>query len=101
MDALPLMLDMGGSYAIRANGDLVQFAWDGPGGAEPIDDPRLINVALRQGSLKHPQLLCLLPSRPVGARDCSHCDGTGRSALSKTPGFENLVCYCGGVGWLP
>jgi hypothetical protein len=30
MDALPLVLDMGGSYAIRASGDLVQFGWDGP-----------------------------------------------------------------------
>ena len=39
MDALPLMLDMGGAYAIRANGDLVQFDWDGPGGAEPLEDP--------------------------------------------------------------
>jgi hypothetical protein len=101
MDALPLMLDMGGSYAIRANGDLVQFDWDGPGGAERLEDPRLINIALHQGSLKHPQLACLVPSRPVGARDCSHCDGTGRLPLTTTPGLENVICHCGGVGWLP
>jgi hypothetical protein len=56
---------------------------------------------LHQGSLKHPQLACLVPSRPVGARDCSHCSGTGRLALATTPGLENVICYCGGVGWLP
>jgi hypothetical protein len=101
MDALPLVLGMGGTYAIRASGDLVQFDWDGPGGAEPIDDPRLINVALYQGSLKYPQLLALVPSRPIGARDCSHCEGRGRPAIFTKAGFENLICYCGGVGWLP
>jgi hypothetical protein len=101
MDALPLFLDMGGSCAIRANGDLVQFDWDGPGGAEPLDDPRLINIALQQGSLKYPQLACLVPPRPVGARDCSHCNGTGRLPLTTTPGLENVICSCGGVGWLP
>jgi hypothetical protein len=101
MDALPLMLDMGGSYAIRANGDLVQFDWDGRGGAEPLEDPRLINIALHQGSLKYPLLAGLVPSRPAGARDCPHCDGTGRLPLTTTPGLENVMCYCGGVGWLP
>jgi hypothetical protein len=101
MDALPLVLDMGGSYAIRASGDLIQFGWDGPEGAESLEDPRLINAALYQGSLKYPKLASLVPSRPVGARDCSHCDGTGRPPLSTQPGLENLICYCGGVGWLP
>jgi hypothetical protein len=31
MNALPLVADMGGSFAIRATGELVQFDWDGPG----------------------------------------------------------------------
>ena len=101
VDALPLVLDMGGSYAIRANGDLVQFDWDGPAGAVPLEEARLINAALYQGSLKYPPLACLLPSRPVGARDCSHCGGTGKLPLTTQPGLENVICYCGGVGWLP
>jgi hypothetical protein len=101
VDALPLVLDMGGSYAIRASGDLVEFAWDGPGDAMPLGDPRLINAALYQGSLKHPQLACLVPSRPVSARDCVPCDGTGRPSVATQPGLENVICYCGGVGWLP
>jgi hypothetical protein len=101
MDALPLTLDMGGAYAIRANGDLIQLSWDGPGGAEPLDDPRLINAALYQGSLKHPQLACLVPSRPLDARDCPDCDGKGRLSISAKPGLENVICSCGGMGWLP
>ena len=99
--ALPLMLDMSGAFAIRPNGDLVQFDWDGPAGAVPLEDPRLINIALHQGRIKHPHLASLVPSRPVSARDCSHCGGTGRLPFTTTPGFENVICYCGGLGWLP
>ncbi len=98
MDALPLMLDMGGAFAIRANGDLVQFDWDGRQAAEPLDDARLINVALYQGSLKHPQLACLLPSCPVDTRDCAHCHGTGRPPFSTERELGNVICYCGGLG---
>jgi hypothetical protein len=101
MAALPLMLDMGGSYAIRASGDLVQFEWDGRGAAEPLDDARLINVALYQGGLRHPRLACLVHSRPVDARDCPHCNGAGKLALAAEPGLESVACYCGGLGWLP
>jgi hypothetical protein len=101
VDALPLVLDMGGSYAIRANGDLVEFAWDEAGDAVQLDDHRLINAALFQGSLKYPQLACLIPARPVGVRDCSHCGGTGKLSVAMQRGLENLICYCGGVGWLP
>jgi hypothetical protein len=66
MDALPLVLDMGGSYAIRASGDLIQFGWDGPEGAESLEDPRLINAALYQGSLKYPKL-----ASPVSPGRCA------------------------------
>jgi hypothetical protein len=46
VEALPLVLDMGGAYAIQADGELVGFDWDGPGGVEPLDEPRLINAVL-------------------------------------------------------
>jgi hypothetical protein len=101
MAALPLMLDMGGCYAIRADGELLEFDWDDPDPCRPVDDPRLINVALHQGSLRYRQLRSLEPSRPTDASDCPHCRGTGTLALNSQPGLEDLVCYCGGVGWLP
>jgi hypothetical protein len=99
--ALPLWLDMGGCYAIRANGELVEFGWDGPGGSKPLDDPRIVNLALLQGSLKFPELAVLVPTRPAGATTCGHCGGEGKLALTKEPGLEHIVCYCGGLGWLP
>ena len=101
MGALPLVLDMGGSYAIRASGELVEFDWDGPSGSKSLDDPRVVNLALFQGSLKFPELVVLVPTRPATATPCEHCGGGGQLALTKEPGLENIVCYCGGLGWLP
>jgi len=101
MNALPLVADMGGSFAIRATGELVQFDWDGSGPAEPLEDARLVNVALYRGSLKFPELGPLVPRRSAGCVDCPHCAGTGKLALTTQPGLEDIVCYCGGVGWLP
>lgn len=92
---------MGGSYAIRASGELVEFAWDGPGGSKPLHDPRVVNLALFQGSLKVPELAVLVPTRPATATTCKHCNGEEKLALAKQPGLETVVCYCGGLGWLP
>lgn len=59
-----------------------------------VDHPRLINLALYQGARLYPWLLGLLPERPADAQICSQCDGTGHLPL-------NLICYCGGAGWVP
>jgi len=99
--ALPLWLAVGGCYAIRADGELVEFGWDGPSGFVALDDPRLVNLALHQGSLKFPQLAPLVPTRPEAATTCGHCSGEGKLAVTTDPGLEQIVCYCGGLGWLP
>jgi hypothetical protein len=99
--ALPLWLDMGGSYGITAVGELVELDWDGPSGSKPLHDPRAVNLALFQGSLKFPELAVLVPTRPATATTCGHCGGGGKLALANEPGLENIVCYCGGLGWLP
>ena len=61
------------------------------------------NLVLFQGAKKYPELSELVPSRPPDAEDCSHCNGTGIEPMNEKPGLdeERIVCYCGGLGWLP
>ena len=97
-DALPLTLDMGGCLAIRADGEIISFQWDEPHDARVEQNAHWRNVALYQGSLKYPELSPLVPPRPTDARPCEHCAGV---AAIRAQGIKNIVCYCGGLGWLP
>lgn len=101
--ALPMFLDSGGCYAIRPDGEIISFVWDEPYNLESEDDPRICNLVLFQGAQKYPELSELVPSRPSDAGDCSHCGGTGIEPMNEKLGFDNerIVCYCGGMGWLP
>jgi len=93
---LPAMLDMGGCLGLRPNGEVASFMWDEPYTLRPETDNRIRNMAYYRASLKHPALAPLVPRRPADAVDCSYCAGSGRF-----PGFDQVVCYCGGLGWLP
>jgi hypothetical protein len=99
--ALPLCSDMGGCTALRPDGEIVSFAWDAPHGLKIEDDLRMRNAALYQGSSKYPELAVLVPARPPTARDCPHCGGSGAPLLALPAGAENIVCFCGGLGWIP
>jgi uncharacterized protein (TIGR02996 family) len=94
--ALPLMTDMGGCFALRLDGEIISFAWDEPGSPGVERDTRVRQAVLFQGARKYPELRLLLPPRPAGSRECPRCQGAGAP-----PGFPSLVCYCGGLGWLP
>jgi hypothetical protein len=61
-----------------------------------VSDPSWLNVALRHGMKAYPWLEDLLPERPSDAQDCSQCSGTGRIPIA-----ADLVCHCGGSGWVP
>lgn len=103
LNALPMSLDFGGCYAIRPNGEIISFRWDDPYNLESENDPRIRNLVLFQGAKKYPELSEFVPSRPPVAEDCSHCNGTGIEPMNEKLGFdeERIVCYCGGLGWLP
>lgn len=98
LNALPLLYDMGGCYLLRANGDLISFAWNSPDEWRTESDPRIVNIALFQGSKKYPALASLIPSRPPDSAVCPQCGGTGRDQHTQ---LANVVCYCGGLGWIP
>ena len=95
--ALPLVGDMGGAFAIRPDGEVISYSWDVPHELTVVVDPRLRNAALHQGSLKYPELAPLVPARSSNAIPCPHCEGV--AAMQKQ--VTNVVCYCGGLGWLP
>jgi hypothetical protein len=96
---LPLLLDWGGCFAVRPSGEIVSFAWDTPDELRVEVDPRIRNMAIYQGSEKYPALREFIPTRPIDAVQCPHCQGKGKPPEAEL--IDNLVCYCGGLGWLP
>ena len=98
---LPLFNDFVGCWALDMAGRLVFFPWEAPEELEPVSDRPVdaigANAALALGSVRFPALATIRPVRPTDAVPCTSCDGTGR--LAGVP--ENVVCSCGGLGWLP
>ena len=98
---LPLFNDFMGCWALDMSGRLVFFTWDAPEELEPVSERPVdavgANAALALGSVRFPALAAIRPVRPADALPCTTCDGTGR--LVDVP--ENVVCACGGLGWLP
>ena len=72
---------------------------DAEPGEQAESDERMRNVALYQGSLTYPELKSLIPARPADAKDCPYCAAKGFDPSSL--GKQNIVCYCGGLGWVP
>jgi hypothetical protein len=98
---LPLFNDFVGCWALDMTGRLVFFAWDAPEELQPVSDHPSdamgANAALALGSVRFPALAMIRPVRPTDAVPCTSCDGTGRLANVS----DNIVCACGGLGWLP
>ncbi len=104
VNVLPLYFDWTAFMALRWDGQIVWVLYDDePGEIEMIRDERLRNFGLFRATRLHPDLLFLSPPRPPDAIDCTDCMGTGK--LTFPPGHEHLaetvICYCGGIGWLP
>lgn len=100
-NALPLFTEMGGVYAINISGDIICFPLDNLELPEEENDPRIRNIVLFQGSKKYPGIRDLIPEKPDDARTCPHCQGTGIEPFSAKHNIDGLVCYCGGLGWIP
>jgi hypothetical protein len=98
---LPLFTDFMGCWALDMDGQLVFFHWDAPEDLKPVSDHPVdaagAHAALGYGSVRFSVLAMIRPVRPADAVACTSCDGTGR--LPGVP--ENVVCACGGLGWLP
>lgn len=97
---LPLSWDMGGVLTINASGDVVSFLWDDTVHGQIEFDPRIRNIALFQGSKKYPELENLI-EKPEDARVCPYCGGSGTHSYAEKLKTDAIVCYCGGLGWIP
>lgn len=99
-NVLPLTWDMGGVFTINPNGEIVSFAWDEWENPRVESDLRVRNNALFAGSKKYSELESLI-ERPKAARMCPHCGGSGKDVYSEKLNSDAIICYCGGLGWIP
>lgn len=97
---LPVVLDMGGCYAIKSNGTVVSFTWDRPDDIRQEVEPRIQRMVLFHASVKYVALGILAPSRPIHAVDCIACEGTGSLRTVSPDIAKTVVCSCGGLGWV-
>jgi hypothetical protein len=97
---LPLYRSMADVITINASGDVSSFVWDDTLHGQIEFDPRIRNTALFQGSKKYPELASLI-EKPGDAQVCPHCAGTGIDSYAEKLNTNAIVCYCGGLGWIP
>ena len=99
-NVLPLFCDMGGVLTIDVDGEIRSFLWDDTLHGQVEYDPRIRNLALFQGSKKYPELEVLI-EKPNDAHVCQFCQGTGIPPDAEKLNTAGIVCYCGGLGWVP
>lgn len=93
---LPLYLGWTASFGIRSDGSLVRWEHDESlDSVHELTDEFWRRTALFQGLKRYPELRELIPARPATAVDCHVCKGTGGFL-----GRPELVCECGGAGWV-
>lgn len=113
---LPLSWDFGGVFTINASGDIISFPFSLNDSGDTIafpfndfddteqqrveSDLRIRNIALFRGSRKYPELANLIV-KPDDASVCSSCGGSGIEPYAAQHNLDNIVCYCGGLGWIP
>jgi hypothetical protein len=98
---LPAMLDAGGCLGLRPSGEVASFLWDEPQRLRTEGGERIRNLAYHQAALKYPGLALLVPRRPPDAVVCSYCGGSGRCGGLPDRLADSVICFCGGLGWLP
>ena len=101
LKALPLICDAGGCFLVRPSGDVISFAWGSVEEWSVEVDERIRNLALFQGSRNYSWLHALIPSRGEAAPVCPVCGGSGTDPASEKLSLSNVVCYGGGLGWIP
>lgn len=103
LNALPVSCDAGGASVLTPDGQWRILLWDDPSQLQPIPawwDARILRTNGFEAAQRYPDLEWLLPERPADAVECAECGGDGISPAAKQTGATNVVCKCGGLGWL-
>ena len=99
--ALPVYGDFMGYWMLTLRGELAFVPDDAQGTIELVRglpvERSAIHVAFAQAARRYPVLAPYCPQRIAADLTCTHCDGTGR--IRGAP--ANIICQCGGLGWLP
>jgi hypothetical protein len=100
--ALPLYLDWTACLAIQPDGEVIWID-DESHEVQEVEDERVRNLALFQGSRRDPDLRCLVPPRTPDATDCPECHGSGKLPFRGDHAHlaKVIICSCGGLGWVP
>ena len=99
LKVLPLYNDWTNCLAINAEGEIINFSHEKEHEPRVETDKFWCNMALFQGSKKYPKLATLI-SKPENALLCVGCNGSGILPLSSDPKYKNIICSCGGLGWV-
>ena len=86
-------------YAVTRDGQVVASNYDDFRDRIPVDDARERNWLLHEAAARRPELAHLEPRRQRQDPDCPDCRGSGRNP--ELPEGSNILCYCGGLGWIP
>ena len=93
---LPLYVGWSAVFGLRPDGSFVRWDFEAsPDLVSDLSSPFWQRMALFQGVKRYPELAGLLPARPFHAELCGLCNGSG-----EVPGRQDLVCECGGAGWV-
>jgi len=98
---IPVWADYVGGFALTPAHEVVfseDYAVDA---VERVTDPRLRVITFYEASRRYPALAHLRPLRRSEDRICPGCQGTGQ-VPDIAPELRNqVICWCGGLGWVP
>ena len=99
---VPVWADWVGGFGLTQGGEVVFIEHQGGADPEPVQEPHLRHVTLFTASRKFQELAHLAPQRGPDDPTCPSCGGSGvYRGLDGRPAPERVVCFCGGMGWLP
>jgi hypothetical protein len=96
---LPVTIDWTAFSGLTREGQFVWVEHDPPHTMTPVDG-RDRHLMLARAGLRYKLLSQLIPERSTEAHDCEMCGGTGTPLVAREIGVTNVVCQCGGLGWL-
>jgi len=96
---LPVYSDWECWYALDELGEPVFAGEEGGKSLQPLTNRRHRFVVLALAAARYPALASLRPVRQPDDPTCQTCGGTGRPTLP--PDVDNIICECGGLGWIP